>query len=241
MMAYYFRYYATMSNGKTKDSLPESMPVPESDRLSKNGVNRNGNGQQTHDLSEDRFQESSNNQLKDTEYIPNQIVSMTATSGVNTVSHDRSGQCSSQSVRENEGITDSKTYRKSQALYETETKEENKDEPASKKRKSDSDDVSHTETETHTDPEKCISTNIQEEHAAENCESIIPNDNNISKSVSDASPNSYIPSEYGSFQHSGGISTFTKSCSSAKEKIPTQSTDSSNVKGGIVHEDTVEK
>ena len=238
-MKAYFRYNATMSNGKSKDSLPDSMPVPESDRLSKNGVNRNGNGQQTHNSSEDRFQESSSDQLKDTEYIPNQIVSMTATSGVNTVSNDRSGQCSSQNVRDNEGITDSKTYRQSQALYETDTKDENKDEPASKKGKSDSDDISHIETETHPYPEKFISTNNQEEHA-ENCESIISNDN-INKSVSNASPNSYIPSEYGSFQHSGGISTFTKSCSSAKGKTPTQSTDSSNVKGGIVHEDTVEK
>merc|ERR1719511_353474 len=65
-------------------------------------------------------------------------------------------------------------------------------------------------------------------------------DNAEKQSVSEVNPNSYLPSEYGSFQNSGGISTFTKSCFSATEKIPSQSTDSSNSKGGIVHEDTKE-
>ena len=227
-----------MSNGKSKDSLPES--TKESAHLEKSGQNGNSNGQQSHNLSQDRFKESQNVQLKDIEYIPNQIVSMIATSGVNTISNDRSGQCSSKSVRENEGITDSKAYRKSKALNETATNEKD-NEPASKKRKSDSNDVSDTKTETPPNDEKCESANNQEEIVAEICDSISNDGTSENKSVSDVNPNSYMPSEYGSFQSSSGVSTFTKSRSSATEKIPTQSTDSSNVKGGIVHEDTIEK
>ena len=61
------------------------------------------------------------------------------------------------------------------------------------------------------------------------------------KTANESNPNSYVPSQYGSFQNSGGVSTNTKSSSSTKEKSPCQSTDSSSAKGGIVHEDTTEK
>merc|ERR1719383_1330741 len=76
--------------------MPESMQ--KSNDHEKSMKNGGGNGDHANASTENQFKESQNGETKHTEYIPNQI-STIATSGINTVSNDRSGQCSSQSVR----------------------------------------------------------------------------------------------------------------------------------------------
>ena len=84
---------------------------------------------------------SENGKCNHTEYIPSQIVSFVATSGVNTVSNGPSGQPTANSSRKNEGITDSKKYRESQSLYVDSEKEiECEDNHVTKKRKVELDD-----------------------------------------------------------------------------------------------------
>ena len=212
--------------------------MPESNISEKSLLSSNGNKDVPKNLSDEPSVESQDGKSKHTEYIPSQVSSI-ATSGINTVSNDRSGQCSTQSVRKNEGITDSKTYHESKAMYKTDLKEEEDSEPINKKRKVDADESSSKENEEASTSIICDSTSSQDITLAK-LSSDCKGDNAEKQSVSEVNPNSYLPSEYGSFQNSGGISTFTKSCFSATEKIPSQSTDSSNSKGGIVHEDTKE-
>ena len=216
--------------GDGNQLMPESMQ--ESNDHEKSMKNGCGNGDHANAPSENQLKESQNGKTKHTEYIPSQI-STIATSGVNTVSNDRSGQCSSQSVRKNEGMTDSKTYQESKAQCENENKEED-EAPESKKRKLD-ESVSSSKIEISTE-EKFEGTNSHDE-----TESHTDSGSKDKKSANESNPNSYVPSQYGSFQNSGGVSTNTKSSSSTKEKSPCQSTDSSSAKGGIVHEDTTEK
>ena len=217
--------------GDGNQLMPESMQ--ESNDHEKSMKNGCGNGDHANASTENQLKESQNGETKHTEYIPNQI-STIATSGINTVSNDRSGQCSSQSVRKNEGMTDSKTYQESKAQCENEHKEDD-EAPESKKRKLD-ESVSSSKIESSSTAEKCESTNSHDETESHN-----DSGSKEKKTANESNPNSYVPSEYGSFQNSGGVSTNTKSSSSTKEKNPCQSTDSSSAKGGIVHEDTAEK
>ena len=217
--------------GDGNQLMPESMQ--ESNDHEKSMKNGCGNGDHANAPSENQLKESQNGETKHTEYIPSQI-STIATSGINTVSNDRSGQCSSQSVRKNEGMTDSKTYQESKAQCETEQKED--EAPESKKRKIDDESVSSSKLEPLSTVEKCESTNSHDETESHN-----DSGSKEKKTANESNPNSYVPSEYGSFQNSGGVSTNTKSSSSTKEKNPCQSTDSSSAKGGIVHDDTTEK
>merc|ERR1711963_262846 len=108
------------------------------------------------------------------------------------------------------GITDSKTYHEAKAIYKTDLKEEDS-EPIHKKRKVVTDENSSKEIEEASTSKTCNSTsskNITLAKLSSDCKG----DNAEKQPVSEVNPNSYLPSEYGSFQNSGGISTFTKSC-----------------------------
>merc|ERR1712051_732024 len=82
-------------------------------------MGRIGNGSQVSDEGK-----CENGNGEHSQYIPSQIVSFVASSGTNTISHDSSGQPCARSSRGHEGITDSKKYRESQALYESEKENE---------------------------------------------------------------------------------------------------------------------
>ena len=185
---------------------------------------------------------SENGKCNHTEYIPSQIVSFVATSGVNTVSNGPSGQPTANSSRKNEGITDSKKYRESQSLYVDSEKEiECEDNHVTKKRKVELDDsdVSKVDSSTNNSQnQKLENTKLENSSNCAAAETAKINDQIEDKKCSERNePGAYIPSEYGSFQKSGSISTTTKSKLSATDKIPAQSTNTPNSKGGISHKD----
>lgn len=175
-------------------------------------------------------------QGKHTEYIPSQIVTFVATSGINTVSNDRSGQQSAGGTEISEGIIDSKKYRVSQALYDATNEKGNETDLASKKRKTESTVTDHGES----------SNSIGENNSQKNKNNSMPSgddqesgdigQNNLEKLPDNSK--GYIPSEYGSC--GGCVSTTTKSNASSTKKIETQSTNTPNSKGGISHEDLKE-
>jgi hypothetical protein len=210
-----------------------------SDRISEKHKSRIGNGSQVSD--EDS---SENGNGEHSQYIPSQIVSFVASSGTNTISHDSSGQPCARSSSGHEGITDSKKYRESQALYESEKEKESEYDPSSKKRKIqknesvvDSETISSQESREKDDDIK-----IMEEISTSRESSSIENEakqDKLNDISSHDSAHAYIPSEYGSCGQSGSVSTFTKSKISA-EKSLTSSTDTPSTKGGISH-DTNEK
>ena len=105
-----------------------------SDIISEKLESRIGNGSQTGSLVSDEGK-CENGNGEHSQYIPSQIVSFVASSGTNTISHDSSGQPCARSSSGHEGITDSKKYRESQALYESEKEKESEYDPSSKKRK----------------------------------------------------------------------------------------------------------
>ena len=210
-----------------------------SDIISEKLESRIGNGSQVKNEGKCEIDNGDHSQ-----YIPSQIVSFVASSGTNTISNDSSGQPCSRSGSGHEGITDSKKYRESQALYESEKEKESEYDPSSKKRKIqknesvvDSETISSQEFR-----EKDDDTKIMEEISTSSEPSSIENEDKQDKlndSYSHDSAHTYIPSQYGSCGQSGSVSTFTKSKISA-EKSLTSSTDTPSTKGGISH-DTNEK
>ena len=214
-----------------------------SDIISEKLESRIGNGSQTGSLVSDEGK-CENGNGEHSQYIPSQIVSFVASSGTNTISHDSSGQPCARSSSGHEGITDSKKYRESQALYESEKEKESEYDPSSKKRKIqknesvvDSETISSQESR-----EKDDDTKIMEEISTSSESSSIENEDKqdkINDRCSHDSAHTYIPSQYGSCGQSGSVSTFTKSKISA-EKSLTSSTDTPSTKGGISH-DTNEK
>ena len=210
-----------------------------SDRISEKLESRIGNGSQVSDEGK-----CENGNGEHSQYIPSQIVSFVASSGTNTISHDSSGQPCARSSSGHEGITDSKKYRESQALYESEKEKESEYDPSSKKRKIqknesvvDSETISSQESREKDDDAK-----IMDEISTSSESSSIENEakqDKLNDISSHDSAHAYIPSEYGSCGQSGSVSTFTKSKISA-EKSLTSSTDTPSTKGGISH-DTNEK
>ena len=210
-----------------------------SDRISEKLEGRIGNGSQVSDEGK-----CENGNGEHSQYIPSQIVSFVASSGTNTISHDSSGQPCARSSSGHEGITDSKKYRESQALYESEKEKESEYDPSSKKRKIqknesvvDSETISSQESREKDDDAK-----IMDEISTSSESSSIENEakqDKLNDISSHDSAHAYIPSEYGSCGQSGSVSTFTKSKISA-EKSLTSSTDTPSTKGGISH-DTNEK
>lgn len=206
------------------------------DRISEKLESRIGNGSQVKNEGKCEIDNGDHSQ-----YIPSQIVSFVASSGTNTISNDSSGQPCSRSGSGHEGITDSKKYRESQALYDSEKDKESDYDPSSKKRKVqknesvvDSETISSQEFRQKDDDNKEISTS-SEPSSIENEDK----QDKLNDRCSHDSAHTYIPSQYGSCGQSGSVSTFTKSKISA-EKSLTSSTDTPSTKGGISH-DTNEK
>ena len=207
------------------------------DRISENLESRIGNGSQVSNGGKCEIGNGGHSQ-----YIPSQIESI-AVSGTNTISNDSSGQPCARSSSGHEGITDSKKYRESQALYESEKEKESENDPSSKKRKiQQNESVVDSESISQESREKDDDTKITEEISTSSESSSIGNEekqHKLNDRCSHDSANTYIPSQYGSCGQSGSVSTFTKSKISA-EKSLTCSTDTPKTKGGISH-DTDEK
>ena len=245
-----------MSNGKIKEvSTTNESELLESSEGSRANSNTNGSHQehlvresnntvQNENLSKElSANEIEDVQSKDSEYIPNQIVSFVATSGVNTVSSGPSGQPSACGTGTDQGLMDSKKYRESQALYDSPKEKGSESDPSPKRRKTHSEsamaDISKSDNEMQSKvqkPDNKKTENLSPCDSQE-CEEIIDSKNSDIRLRSTSE--TYVPSEYGSFQKSGCISTFTKSNVSATEKV-TQSTSTPNSKGGISHEDKKE-
>ena len=235
-----------MSTCNGNKTSPKNIEVED---LEKAGEIVTGNGH--HPEHSDCKDTSKNGRCNHTEYIPSQIVSFVRTSGVNTVSNGPSGQPTANSRRKDEGITDSTKYRESQSLYDnTGTEKESEDDPVTKKRKVESDDSGVSNVASSTENSENLEKENTIEENASNCttsESEQMNDQIEDEKRPDQiedekrpecnNADTYVPSEYGSFQKSGCVSTTTKSKLSASDKIPTQSTNTPNSKGGISHED----
>ena len=222
-----------MSNCDGKELVSKINTEPKK-LVQENGENGNKNGCHK---EKDCQNTSKDDTFKQTEYIPSEIVSFVPSSGTNTVSNGPSGQPCTLSSEANKGTTDSKKYHDSKALYDAAKDNESEGDSMPKKRKIDkehieanlSDSISITNENTDLVSGKSKSSDkarSEEEMEEEKC----------GVSGSDKSE-LYIPSEYGSFQATGCVSTFTKSKTSGTEKNLTQSTNTPNSKGGISHED----